>query len=121
MFCLICNYSKLKLHLVELTFFLVLRLTVEEHLLFYAKLKSGRRDEELRQEIDKMIDDLGLSHKKKEISRNLSGGMKRKLSIGAAFIGHSKTVILDEPTAGVDPFSRRSIWDLLLKYKEGTH
>lgn len=47
------------------------------------------------------------------------GGMKRKLSIAIAFVAGSKLVILDEPTAGVDPYARRSIWDLLLKYKEG--
>lgn len=45
--------------------------------------------------------------------------MKRKLSVAIAFVGNVKTVILDEPTAGVDPYSRRSIWELLLKYKEG--
>lgn len=44
--------------------------------------------------------------------------MQRKLSIAIAFIGDSKTVILDEPTAGVDPFARRAIWQLLLKYKK---
>lgn len=69
--------------------FFFFRLTVEEHLLFYAKLKSGNT-EKMQQEIDSMIKDLGLSHKKTDISRNLSGGMKRKLSIGAAFIGDSK-------------------------------
>ncbi|XP_059350163.1 phospholipid-transporting ATPase ABCA1-like [Daphnia carinata] len=94
------------------------QLTVEEHLRFYANLKTGEQIES-RKEIDKMIEDLGLSHKRHDISEHLSGGMKRKLSIGAAFIGNSKTVILDEPTAGVDPYSRRSIWDILLKYKEG--
>lgn len=36
-----------------------------------------------------------------------------------AFVGGSKVVILDEPTSGVDPYSRRSIWDMLLKYKAG--
>uniref|UniRef100_A0A673MDI5 Zgc:172302 n=1 Tax=Sinocyclocheilus rhinocerous TaxID=307959 RepID=A0A673MDI5_9TELE len=48
-----------------------------------------------------------------------SGGMQRKLSVAIAFIGGSKVVVLDEPTAGVDPYSRRGIWDLLLKYREG--
>lgn len=46
-----------------------------------------------------------------------TGGMQRKLSIAMAFIGGSKTVVLDEPTAGVDPHARRSIWDLLLAQK----
>lgn len=45
--------------------------------------------------------------------------MQRKLSVAMAFVGGSKVVILDEPTSGVDPYSRRSIWDLLLKYKAG--
>lgn len=45
--------------------------------------------------------------------------MQRKLSVAIAFIGGSKVVVLDEPTAGVDPYSRRGIWDLLLKYREG--
>ena len=45
------------------------------------------------------------------------GGMKRKLSVAIAFVGGSQTVILDEPTAGVDPYARRSIWQLLLKFK----
>lgn len=47
------------------------------------------------------------------------GGMQRKLSVAIAFIGGSKVVVLDEPTAGVDPYSRRGIWDLLLKYRKG--
>ena len=43
----------------------------------------------------------------------LSGGMKRKLSVAIAFTGGSKLVVLDEPTAGMDPLSRRNIWDML--------
>lgn len=45
--------------------------------------------------------------------------MQRKLSVAIAFVGGAKVVILDEPTSGVDPYSRRSIWDLLLKYRSG--
>lgn len=45
--------------------------------------------------------------------------MQRKLSVASAFVGGAKVVILDEPTSGVDPYSRRSIWDLLLKYRAG--
>lgn len=45
--------------------------------------------------------------------------MQRKLSVATAFVGGSKMVILDEPTAGVDPYARRGIWELLLKYKQG--
>uniref|UniRef100_A0A672YZW3 ATPase AAA-type core domain-containing protein n=1 Tax=Sphaeramia orbicularis TaxID=375764 RepID=A0A672YZW3_9TELE len=72
-------------------------LTVEEHILFYSLLK-GRTQEEI-----------SFAH--------VTGGMQRKLSVAMAFVGGSKVVILDEPTSGVDPYSRRSIWDLLLKYR----
>jgi len=53
------------------------------------------------------------------VIQRVSGGMQRKLSIAVAFTAGSRVVILDEPTAGVDPYARRSIWDLLLKYKAG--
>uniref|UniRef100_A0A7N9AR62 P-type phospholipid transporter n=1 Tax=Mastacembelus armatus TaxID=205130 RepID=A0A7N9AR62_9TELE len=93
-------------------------LTVEEHIYFYARLKGCSRDE-LKIEMDQMIKDVGLPHKRKDLAKNLSGGMQRKLSVAIAFVGGSKIIILDEPTAGVDPYARRGIWELLLKYKQG--
>ncbi|XP_008049206.2 ATP-binding cassette sub-family A member 2-like, partial [Carlito syrichta] len=94
------------------------RLTVEEHLWFYSRLKSMAQ-EEIRRETDKMIEDLELSNKRHSLVQTLSGGMKRKLSVAIAFVGGSRAIILDEPTAGVDPYARRAIWDLILKYKPG--
>ncbi|XP_041634758.1 phospholipid-transporting ATPase ABCA1-like isoform X2 [Cheilinus undulatus] len=93
-------------------------LTVEEHIYFYSRLKGRSRDE-VKMEMDQMIKDVGLPHKRKDLAKNLSGGMQRKLSVAIAFVGGSKIVILDEPTAGVDPYARRGIWELLLKYKQG--
>ncbi|XDV17666.1 hypothetical protein PO909_023496 [Leuciscus waleckii] len=93
-------------------------MTVEEHIYFYARLK-GRSSKEVKKEIDQMINDVGLPHKRKDLAKNLSGGMQRKLSVAIAFVGGSNVVILDEPTAGVDPYARRGIWELLLKYKKG--
>lgn len=93
-------------------------LTVEEHIYFYSRLK-GSSSEEVKMEMDQMIKDVGLPHKRKDLAKNLSGGMQRKLSVAIAFVGGSKIVILDEPTAGVDPYARRGIWELLLKYKQG--
>jgi len=52
-------------------------------------------------------------------AKKLSGGQKRKLCIGMATIGNPKYVFLDEPTTGLDPLSRRKIWDLLMKKKKG--
>ncbi|XP_078532688.1 phospholipid-transporting ATPase ABCA1-like isoform X3 [Lissotriton helveticus] len=94
------------------------QLTVEEHIYFYARLK-GCKSSQMKNDIYCMIQDIGLPHKRKEMVKNLSGGMQRKLSIAIAFVGGSKVVILDEPTAGVDPYARRGIWELLLKFKQG--
>uniref|UniRef100_A0A8B9MM36 P-type phospholipid transporter n=1 Tax=Accipiter nisus TaxID=211598 RepID=A0A8B9MM36_9AVES len=93
-------------------------LTVAEHILFYSQLKGRSRDE-AEQELETMLEDMGLTHKRNEEAQNLSGGMQRKLSVAIAFVGEAKVVVLDEPTSGVDPYSRRSIWDLLLKYRSG--
>ncbi|KAM4548979.1 phospholipid-transporting ATPase ABCA1 isoform 1-T1 [Odontesthes bonariensis] len=92
-------------------------LTVEEHVWFYGCLK-GLSEEKLKAELDILLEDVGLLHKRHEQTKNLSGGMQRKLSVAIAFVGGSKVVVLDEPTAGVDPYSRRGIWDLLLKYRK---
>ncbi|XP_056328296.1 phospholipid-transporting ATPase ABCA1b [Danio aesculapii] len=93
-------------------------LTVEEHIWFYARLK-GLSEEEVKAEMEQILCDTGLPHKRKSRTSQLSGGMQRKLSVALAFVGGSKVVILDEPTAGVDPYARRGIWDLLLKYRAG--
>ncbi|XP_055488379.1 phospholipid-transporting ATPase ABCA1-like [Leucoraja erinacea] len=93
-------------------------LTVEEHVWFYARLK-GLSAKEVKREVEQMVLDVKLLNKRKETTNKLSGGMQRKLSVALAFVGGSKVVILDEPTAGVDPYSRRGIWDLLLKYRQG--
>ncbi|XP_073731945.1 LOW QUALITY PROTEIN: phospholipid-transporting ATPase ABCA1 [Misgurnus anguillicaudatus] len=93
-------------------------LTVEEHVWFYGRMK-GMNTEQVNAEMNTLLEDVGLQHKRHEQTKNLSGGMQRKLSVAIAFIGGSKVVVLDEPTAGVDPYSRRGIWDLLLKYREG--
>uniref|UniRef100_A0A669C5X9 P-type phospholipid transporter n=1 Tax=Oreochromis niloticus TaxID=8128 RepID=A0A669C5X9_ORENI len=93
-------------------------LTVEEHIWFYARLK-GLPEEKVKAEMEQIVNDVGLPHKRKSRTSTLSGGMQRKLSVALAFVGGSKVVILDEPTAGVDPYARRGIWDLLLKYRQG--
>uniref|UniRef100_A0AAY4BEA4 ABC transporter domain-containing protein n=1 Tax=Denticeps clupeoides TaxID=299321 RepID=A0AAY4BEA4_9TELE len=93
-------------------------LTVEEHLLFYAQLKGYPR-EKIPDEVDRIIRILNLEDKRHARSKTLSGGMKRKLSIGIALIGDSKVVLLDEPTSGMDPWARRATWDLLQGEKRG--
>ncbi|XP_041118415.1 ATP-binding cassette sub-family A member 12-like [Polyodon spathula] len=95
-------------------------LTVREHLLLYGQIKSpGWNKHELNQQVRNTLKETGMyAHRHKRVD-TLSGGMKRKLSISIAFIGGSKTVVLDEPTTGVDPCSRRSIWDIVIRHKTG--
>uniref|UniRef100_A0A803VUS2 ABC transporter domain-containing protein n=1 Tax=Ficedula albicollis TaxID=59894 RepID=A0A803VUS2_FICAL len=87
-------------------------MTVEEHLHFYAGLK-GYPPSKCPEEINHILRILSLEDKRRSLTKALSGGMKRKLSIGIALIGDSKVVMLDEPTSGMDPASRRATWDLL--------
>ena len=63
---------------------------MEEHLLFFATLKGLNDKKSAQLEVDRMIESIGLSEKRNAESRNLSGGMKRKLSVGNALIGDSK-------------------------------
>lgn len=57
-----------------------------------------------------MIADLDLTEKTNALSKSLSGGQKRRLSVGIAFIGDSRLVLLDEPTSGMDTSARRFVW-----------
>ncbi|XP_024903052.1 ATP-binding cassette sub-family A member 3 [Pteropus alecto] len=92
-------------------------LTVSEHLYFYGVVKGIPR-KMCFLEIDRMLSTFNLLEKQNAFSESLSGGMKRKLSISIALLGDSKVVILDEPTSGMDPASRRAAWDVLHQYKQ---
>lgn len=61
---------------------------------------------------------MNLLDKKSTLSKKLSCGQKRKLSLGMSLIGGTKVVVLDEPTSGMDPQARREIWDLLLELRD---
>ncbi|XP_058083562.1 ABC transporter A family member 1 isoform X2 [Magnolia sinica] len=91
---------------------------VKEHLEIFAVLK-GVEEELLETKVHEMVDEVGLADKVNTVVGALSGGMKRKLSLGIALIGHSKVIILDEPTSGMDPYSMRSTWQLIKKIKKG--
>ncbi|XP_006914256.2 ATP-binding cassette sub-family A member 17 [Pteropus alecto] len=91
-------------------------LTVAEQLCFYAQLK-GLSHQKCSEEVKRMLRILSLEDKQDCRCKFLSGGMKRKLSIGIALITGSKVLMLDEPTSGMDAISRRAIWDLLQQQK----
>jgi ABC-2 type transport system ATP-binding protein len=87
-------------------------LTVRENLDFYGHTYGvyGRR---LRRRKDFVLEMAGLSQRQDELTRNLAGGWKQRLALGTAILHEPKVLFLDEPTAGVDPISRREFWDLL--------
>lgn len=86
-------------------------LTVTEHIYYWNKLKSpGDSKETLRQ----LIANCDLTPKKSAYSRNLSGGQKRKLQLAIMFTGGSTICAIDEVSSGLDPLSRRKIWDIIL-------
>ncbi|KAG5867004.1 hypothetical protein JTB14_015336 [Gonioctena quinquepunctata] len=93
-------------------------LTVYEHLYFFSKLK-GLSKSEIKVEVDKTLELLELQQKKNNKSKTLSESMKRKLCVGMAFCGNSRVILLDEPTAGMDPPGRRVLRNLLQKKKNG--
>lgn len=93
-------------------------LTVREHLKVFGSIK-GLKGKELYLQMDELIAEVGLQEKANVLSKALSGGMKRKLCLAMALIGNPSFVLLDEPTSGMDPFSRRAIWDILQRRKQG--
>jgi len=92
------------------------QLTCLEHLRIFALLK-GVDKSQVEHVIEEKLVEVGLVDKRDTLSKDLSGGMKRKLSVAIAFIGESSVIFLDECTAGMDPYSRRQVWSLLQKYK----
>ncbi|XP_057392440.1 cholesterol transporter ABCA5 isoform X3 [Balaenoptera acutorostrata] len=91
-------------------------LTVEENLSILASIK-GIPANNVIQEVQKVLLDLDMQAIKDNQAKKLSGGQKRKLSVGIAVLGNPKVLLLDEPTAGMDPCSRHVVWNLL-KYRK---
>ncbi|CAK76708.1 unnamed protein product (macronuclear) [Paramecium tetraurelia] len=91
-------------------------MTCDQHLWYYGKIK-GIEDKQLYLDIDLIINKCDLLNDRAKLAKNLSGGTKRKLSLAISLIGQSKVVFLDEPTSGMDPISRKKIWDILLQVK----
>ena len=87
-------------------------MTCYEHLWYYASIK-GLRGAVREEAISRMLAGVDLEDKRDYRSKNLSGGQKRKLSVAIAFVGGSRLVFLDEPTAGMDVGARRHTWGLL--------
>ena len=83
-------------------------LSIRENLDFIARL-YGLEDREKR--VDHALEDLGLVERQRQLAGTLSGGWKQRLALAAAVLHEPKILLLDEPTAGVDPQARREFWD----------
>jgi ABC-2 type transport system ATP-binding protein len=87
-------------------------LTALENIRFYGMV-YGLSDKALRQREPEILQMAGLAGRERAITGTLSGGWKQRLALGCAIVHRPKVVFLDEPTAGVDPVSRREFWELI--------
>jgi ATP-binding cassette subfamily A (ABC1) protein 3 len=93
-------------------------LSVREHIMFFAQLK-GASLSDANEEAVTLTTMFHLEERMDHLGNELSGGQRRKLSVAIAVCGGSKFVVLDEPTAGMDPLARRELWDLLASLRKG--
>jgi ABC-2 type transport system ATP-binding protein len=95
-------------------------LTARENIRFYGKV-YGLSKGELEAREAEILQMAGLVGRENTLTANLSGGWKQRLALGCAIVHHPRVVFLDEPTAGVDPISRREFWGLIYAMaKKGT-
>uniref|UniRef100_A0A8C2SFQ4 ABC transporter domain-containing protein n=1 Tax=Capra hircus TaxID=9925 RepID=A0A8C2SFQ4_CAPHI len=93
-------------------------LTVKENLRLFAKIK-GIQPKDVEQEVQRVLLELDIENIQDNLATLLSEGQKRKLTVGIALLGDPQVLLLDEPTAGLDPFSRHRVWSFLRERKAG--
>jgi ABC-type multidrug transport system ATPase subunit len=91
-------------------------LTCQETLLFYARLKGVASSDE-NAHVHESLRQVGLEQFGDRLVKDLSGGMRRRLSVAVSLVGNPRIIFLDEPTTGLDPESRRHLWDVLNQVK----
>ena len=89
---------------------LYLDMSARENLVFWGKL-YGLRGSILKKRVDEVLEIIGLTDRQKDRVGKFSGGMKRRVNIGVALLHKPQVIIMDEPTVGIDPQSRRHILD----------
>lgn len=95
-------------------------LSVLENLKFFAEIFDVKHAD-LAARTERLLSFAGLTEFKNRRAANLSGGMQKKLALACTLIHHPEILLLDEPTTGVDPISRREFWDILTElYLDGT-
>ena len=96
-------------------------LTVWEHLYYFARLR-GLRKEKAKKRVEEVINNLNLMSYKNRLVGMLSGGLKRKVFVALSILGNPFILFLDEPTTGLDPQSRREVWNIIrnMRNEHGT-
>ena len=102
--------AKASLGVVPQDIALYLDLSARENLVFWGKM-YGLRGAVLKSRVDEVLEVIGLADRQKDHVGKFSGGMKRRVNIGAALLHKPDVIIMDEPTVGIDPQSRRHILD----------
>ena len=92
-------------------------LSVKQTLRIFGKLR-GLNGKDANRRADELISDLRLEEHRNVIGMKLSGGLKRRVMVGLAALGNPQLIVMDEPTTGLDPQSRRDLWALLREYRE---
>lgn len=90
-------------------------LSIRENLEFVGRLYNSKN---LKQLIDITLESLGLQHRQHQLAGALSGGWKQRMALAAVTMHRPQLLLLDEPTAGVDPLARREFWDQIHKLSE---
>lgn len=89
-------------------------LTAEENLQFFGRI-YGLKGQKLKSRITEVLEQIGLTDRRKQLVKTYSGGMKRRLNIGIALLHNPEIIIMDEPTVGIDPQSRNYILETVKK------
>jgi ABC-2 type transport system ATP-binding protein len=93
------------------------KLSLKENIKYFGRL-YGLPDKEIEERAEHLLELVELSDVKHTLAKNLSGGMKRRLDLACSLVHSPQILILDEPTAGLDPTLRKHMWDLIVKINQ---
>lgn len=94
------------------------RMSVEDNLRTILELRGGRTKREIQQRIEELLEEFGLTHVRRSLGQQLSGGERRRTEIARALAGDPQYLLLDEPFAGVDPIAVEEIQSIVVRLSQ---